>query len=296
MDLHPDFRATQHGRARAAALGVPVIEVQHHHAHMAAALGEHGWSGRTAVGLVLDGLGLGPDGTLWGGEVLVGDYADARRAAFLKPAPLVGGDRAQSEPWRNAVVRLDQAGLGDLADRLFAAQPVDLLRQAAETGVNAPLSSSVGRLFDAVAACLGLAVERQSYEGEAAMRLEALASQAPKSGAYPYATDGEEIDPQPMFKALAHDLAAGRDASVIAARFHGFVAEAFSGAALAQAETVGTDTIALSGGCFQNMTLLNLVVAQLSGLRICGPGMVPPNDGGLAFGQTLVALARLETS
>ena len=127
------------------------------------------------------------------------------------------------------------------------------------------------------------------------MRLEALASQAPKSGAYPYATDGEEIDPQPMFKALARDLAGDRDATVIAARFHGFVAEAFSDAALAQAEAAGTDTIALSGGCFQNMTLLNLVVAELSELRVCSPGMVPSNDGGLAFGQALVALTRMET-
>ncbi len=294
VDLHPDFRATQHGRTRAAALNVPVIEVQHHHAHMAAALGEHGWQGERAVGLVLDGLGLGPDGTVWGGEVLVGDYKTFERVGYLKPAPLVGGDRAQSEPWRNAVARLDQAGLANVADRLFPDRPVTLLRQAAEAGVNAPLSSSAGRLFDAVAACLGLTPERQSYEGEAAMRLQALATQAPGEDPYPFATEDGAIDPAPMFEHLVSDLDAGTDPVRIAARFHAFVAASFSDAARSAAIDADTDTIALSGGCFQNMTLLTMVHDRLSDFRICGPGEVPANDGGLAYGQALVALARME--
>jgi hydrogenase maturation protein HypF len=296
VDLHPDFRATRHGVARAEGLGVPVFEVQHHHAHMAAALGEAGWRGETAVGVILDGLGLGEDRTVWGGEVLVGGYRAARRAVFLKPAPLVGGDRAQAEPWRNAVARLDQAGLTDLADRLFPDHPRDALRAAAATGLNAPLSSSAGRLFDAVAACLGLSAGRQSYEGEAAMRLEALAMGAPGAGSYPYATDGEQIDPAPMFEALAEDLARGIEREVIAARAHGFFADAFADAARALAEAWGADTIALSGGCFQNMTLLREIARQLDGWRIAWPGEVPANDGGLAFGQALVALARMETT
>ncbi|WP_413720814.1 carbamoyltransferase HypF [Silicimonas sp. MF1-12-2] len=294
VDLHPDFRATRYGVERAEALGVPVFEVQHHHAHMAAALGEAGWTGGAAVGIILDGLGLGEDGTVWGGEVLVGGYATARRVGTLKPAPLVGGDRAQAEPWRNAVVRLDQAGLTDLADRLFSGLPRDALRAAARAGVNAPLSSSAGRLFDAVAACLGMAAERQTYEGEAAMALEALAMRVPGAGAYPYATDGEMIDPAPMFLALADDLARGVDREVIAARAHGFFADAFADAALAQAEAWGADTAALSGGCFQNTILLREVASRLRGLRVAGPGLVPANDGGLAFGQALVALARME--
>ncbi len=296
VDLHPDFRATRHGRARAAALGVPVIEVQHHHAHMAAALGEARWNGGVAVGVVLDGLGLGDDGTVWGGEILVGGYGAVRRAGFLRPAPLVGGDLAQAEPWRNAVVRLDEAGLPDLADRLFAAHPRDALRAAARAGLNAPLSSSAGRLFDAVAACLGLAVARQSHEGEAAMRLEALAARAPDGGAYPHAVTGGRIDPAPMFVALARDLAQGVEPEIIAARAHGFVADAFAAAARRVAEAAGADTVALSGGCFQNLVLLRGVLCRLDGLRVCGPGMVPPNDGGLAYGQALVALARLGAS
>lgn len=294
VDLHPDFRATRHGTARAGQLGVPALEVQHHHAHMAAALGEHGWQGPRAVGLILDGLGLGTDGTIWGGEVLVGGYAEARRVGYLAPAPLVGGDRAQSEPWRNAVVRLDQAGLGDLADRLFSNHPVDMLRRAAAAGVNAPMSSSVGRLFDAVAACLGLAADRQSFEGEAAMRLQALAERAPGSGAYPYECDGEAIGCTAMFEALRVDLERGEDPDRIAARFHGFLAEAFADAARSTADAFFADAVALSGGCFQNVTLLKMVMEALPDLRLCGPGMVPANDGGLAFGQALVALARLE--
>ena len=141
---------------------------------------------------------------------------------------------------------------------------------------------------------LGLAPERQSYEGEAAMLLEALALRAPGAGAYPYATDGEEIDPAPMFQALAEDLAKGMAHEVIAARAHGFFADAFADAALALAEVWGADTVALSGGCFQNMTLLSAITSRLRGLRIAGPGLVPANDGGLAFGQALVALTQIE--
>lgn len=296
VDLHPGFRATQHGRARAEGLGVPLIEVQHHHAHMAAALGEQGWTGERAVGVILDGLGLGTDGSIWGGEVLVGGYAEVQRAGYLQPAPLVGGDRAQAEPWRNAVMRLDAAGLEEWADRLFPDQPRDALRQAAAAGINAPVSSSVGRLFDAVAACLGLAAARQSFEGEAAMRLEALAASAAETaGAYPHGQDGDTIDPAPMFAALVEDLGAGVDPATIAARFHGFVTTAFASAARAAAEANGTDQVALSGGCFQNLTLLSGMVDVLSDLRVAGPGMVPANDGGLAYGQALVALARLES-
>ena len=296
VDLHPDFRATRHGVARASALGVPVTEVQHHHAHMAAALGEASWDGKAAVGVILDGLGLGPDGTVWGGEVLAGGYGGYERAGWLKPAPLVGGDRAQLEPWRNAVVRLDAAGLGDLADRLFRGRPVDLLRQAAAAQVNTVASSSAGRLFDAVAACLGLAAEHQSYEGEAAMLLEALAMREAGDGGYPFEPGPGGIDPAPMFAALAVDLGAGHSPDLIACRFHNGLAAAFAQAARKAAEVAGADTIALSGGCFQNMTLLEATMRELRDFRICGPGQVPANDGGLAFGQALVALAGMEST
>ncbi|MDX2482764.1 MAG: carbamoyltransferase HypF, partial [Pseudodonghicola sp.] len=149
-DLHPDFRASQHARSK----GLPVEEVQHHHAHMVACMGENLWplNGGKVVGIVLDGLGLGADGTIWGGEVLLGDYRSFERRAWLKPAPLIGGDMAQKEPWRNALMRLDQAGLGDFADKFWPDAPLGMLRQVAEKGLNAPMSSSAGRLFDAFAA------------------------------------------------------------------------------------------------------------------------------------------------
>lgn len=295
VDLHPEFRASRHGAARAAAQGLALVAVQHHHAHMAAALGEAGWAGGVAVGLVLDGLGLGPDGTVWGGEVLVGDYRDAARAAWLRPAPLPGGDIAQIEPWRNALMRLDAAGLGSTADRLFAEMPRDAIRRAVQAGFNAPLSSSAGRLFDAVAACLGLASRRQSYEGEAAMLLEAAAGQAPGEDPYPFGRAGGEVDPAPMFRALARDLADSVAPGRIAARFQNGFAAAMAGVAAEAARAAGTRTIALSGGCFQNAMLLERVADLLAGHDLCLPGEVPANDGGLAFGQALVALARMES-
>lgn len=288
VDLHPDFHATRHGQARAEAEGLTLTHVQHHHAHMAAALGEAMWQGTCAVGIVLDGLGLGPDGTIRGGEVLLGDYAHVTRTGGLTPTPLIGGDRAQVEPWRNAVARLDAAGLSAAADCLFAAHPVAALRQAAAL---ARKGTSAGRLFDAVAACLGLCPAAQTYEGEAAMRLEALAEAAPDCGAYPLAERDGAIDPSPLFRALIGDLQAGTPPEVIAARFHAGLAKGFATLAARIAKAAGTRTIALSGGCFQNALLLDLTAKALPGFELCIPRAIPANDGGLAFGQALVAIA-----
>ncbi|WP_246849428.1 carbamoyltransferase HypF [Rubellimicrobium arenae] len=293
-DLHPDARASLHARSR----GLPVIEVQHHHAHLAACLGENLWPrrGGPVAGIVLDGLGLGPDGTVWGGELLVGDYADVTRAAHLAPAPLPGGDAAQREPWRNAVMRLDQAGLSDLADRLFPDRPRDLLRRAARAGVNAPLSSSAGRLFDAVAALVGFGDAAQSFEGEAAMRVEALALTAPDAEPYPFAQDGPVIDPVPLIQAIAADLAAGTPPGHIAARFQSGLAQAFCRRARIEVEQGRARAVALTGGCFQNATLLDLCLRELDGLPVLIHRRVPANDGGLALGQALVGAARLAES
>ena len=293
-DLHPDFLATRHAYSR----GVPVVEVQHHHAHLAACLGENGWplDGGKGAGIVLDGLGLGPDGTVWGGEVLLGDYRGCERPAWLTPAPLIGGDRAQAEPWRNALARLDQAGLSDWADMLFADKPLAMARQAAERGINAPLSSSAGRLFDAVAAVLGICPDGQSYEGEAAMRLEALAGQAaPDEAAYGYAigamADGGQ-DPAGMFRDIRRDLGRGVDRAAIALRFHAGLARSFAKAAVRLAEAGEARAIALSGGCFQNALLLRLTEMALGDLPVLVHRTTPANDGGLALGQALVAAAR----
>ncbi|MFC2969624.1 carbamoyltransferase HypF [Acidimangrovimonas pyrenivorans] len=297
-DLHPGYRASAHAAARAGAAGVPLVEVQHHHAHLAAAMGDALWprDGGPVAGIVLDGLGLGTDGTIWGGELLLGDYRAATRIAHLKPVPLIGGDAANREPWRNLLAQLDAAGLGAEADRLLSGRPLPLLRQAAASGINAPLSSSAGRLFDAVAAALGLAGGAQSYEGEAAIALEGMALEGIATGIaaapYPFARTGAQIDPAPMWRALIADLAAGRPVPEIAAAFHAGLARAVCAPARRLVEEGEARAVALSGGCFQNATLLALCLQELEGIEVLLHHATPANDGGLALGQALVAAAR----
>lgn len=304
VDLHPDYRATRLGLARAEAAGLPVELVQHHHAHIAAAMAENGWrraDGRV-VGIALDGLGLGEDSTAWGAEVLVCDYHASRRVARLSAIPLAGGDAASREPWRVLLAHLDRALGRPAVDRdphlarLFAGKPMATLRAMMEKGLNAPRASSAGRLFDAVAALLGLAPNRLSHEGEAAMALEALAEG--EAAPYPFAIGAEagltEIDPAPLWRALVADIAAGRLPAAMAAAFHAGLAAAFATAAAGIAATEGLSAVALSGGVFQNARLLAETVRQIEGrgLRPLVPAQVPANDGGLAFGQAVVAAAR----
>lgn len=289
IDAHEGFRPSQAGRA----LGLPVTPVWHHHAHLAACLGEHGWphEGGKVAAIVLDGLGLGPDGTIWGGEVLLGDYAGFERIAWLEPAPLPGGDMANREPWRNALVRLDAAGRADLADQLFAEQPRALLRQALRAGVNAPHSSSAGRLFDAVAAVLGLSPVRQSHEAEAAMALEAACAGPVGQAGYRLG-NGPQLATRPLFAALLADRAAGASAGQMAARFHAGLAQSFAAQARAVLERGQARAIVLSGGCFQNARLLAETLHALDGLPVLHHTRLPANDGSLAFGQALVAAAK----
>lgn len=291
-DLHRGFRATQ----AAEGSNLPLERVQHHHAHLAACLAENLWplNGGKVAGIVLDGTGLGPDGTIWGGELLLGDYTGFTRPAHLTPAPLPGGDAAAREPWRNAVMRLDQAGLADWADALFPAVPRAVIRRMAAAGVNAPLSSSAGRLFDVVAAVLGLCPEGQSYEGEAAMRLEALADGLPQGqgGGYAFARRGREIDPAPIWRAIREDLARGVTPGFIAQRFHLGLGLAFAAEARALVESGAAKAVALSGGCFQNPQLLAAVLWGLGDLPVLTHCRTPANDGGLALGQAMVAAAR----
>ena len=291
VDAHPGYRATQAGHA----MGLPVIEVWHHHAHLAACLAENGWplDGGRVAGIILDGTGLGPDGTLWGGEVLLGDYHGFERRGWLTPAPLPGGDRAAREPWRNALMRLDQAGLSDWADDLFPGAPRDGLRQAAAKGINAPLSSSAGRLFDAVAAVLGICPGAQSHEGEAAMRLEALATLSPDMGVgLPFDETGDEIDPAPIWSAARKLLLAGAPVERVAWHFHAGLAFAFAAKARALVERGEARAVALSGGCFQNALLQSLVLWALGDLPVLTHRTTPANDGGLALGQAVIAAAR----
>lgn len=280
-DLHPGYATT----AVAEAMGLPVIRVQHHHAHLAACLADNLWplDGGLVAGIVLDGTGLGPDGTFWGGEVLLGDYRGYERRFWLKPASLIGGDQAARQPWRNALARLDQAGLSDWADRLFANKPLAVARAAVRQGVNAPLSSSAGRLFDAVAACLGICPDAQTYEGEAALRLEALAVGECEGMALDWA--GGEIDPAPLFWRLQEGAGA--------ARFHADLGLTFAQAARSLVVGGEARAVALSGGCLQNAVLLRHILTALGDVPVLLHRCSPCNDGGLALGQAMVALAAL---
>lgn len=288
-DLHPEYRSSVYAEN----LGLPVVAVQHHHAHVAACIGENGWArdAGKVVAIVADGLGLGEDGTVWGGEIMVADYLGYQRMMHLRPAPLIGGDAASRDPWRNLLARLDQAGLCTVADEILGDYPRDTLRLAAASGLNAPLSSSVGRLFDAFAAALGIAPSRQSFEGEAAMHLEALA-QGGRGEPYPFSVENNEIDPAPMFVQWAKERHLAPKPEDMAFRFHAGLAEALAQAGREVMAKKGAKAVALTGGCFQNALLLDLVVKALGDVPILLHRKTPANDGGIALGQALVAAAR----
>lgn len=289
-DMHPDFRASQHARSKR----LPITEVQHHHAHLAACLGENLWprGGGQVAGIILDGVGLGADGTVWGGELLLGDYHGFERRAWLAPAPQIGGDMAAREPWRNALARLDQAGLSDWADALFDGKLLNMARQAAQKGMNSPMSSSAGRLFDAVAACLGICPDRQSFEGEAAMRLEALAHGARRPLSLNLPLAGSVLDPAPLFAAMRRARAEGISCDDISAGFHHALARGFAAQARALVQSGRAQAVALSGGCFQSKYLLEATCAALHDVPVLIHTKTPANDGGLALGQALIAAAR----
>lgn len=308
-DLHPEYRASRLAEAFAEENGLPRLGVQHHHAHLAACLGENRYpaDGPPVLGIVLDGFGLGGDGEAWGGEFLVGSYHDARRAGRLRPAPLPGGDQAAREPWRNLFAWLSQGDLWPAFERLpaghplriaMAGKPLKVIGKMLENRINSPLSSSMGRLFDAVAAALGAGFERQGHEGEAAGRLEALVGARGKTG-YPFAICDDqallELDPAPMWHALLTDLVAGVAPDAIAARFHvGLAAALAAMASRITARDALPRTVALSGGCFQNRVLFEETAGRLeeAGFTVLSHREVPANDGGIAFGQALVAAAR----
>ncbi|MFG1428086.1 carbamoyltransferase HypF [Roseixanthobacter glucoisosaccharinicivorans] len=302
LDPHPDYRATRFGTRYAEARSLQVVEVQHHHAHIAAAMAENGWrrDAGPVVGIALDGLGLGSDGTAWGAEILVCDYLTCRRHGRLRPIPLAGGDAASREPWRVLLAHLDAAvGADAVPAELFADKPIATVRAMIAKQVNAPLASSAGRLFDAMAALLGLAPDRLSFEGEAAMALEAHAEGREAPAPYPFSKSNKgdllELDPAPLWRAALADRLAQVDVEICAAKFHAGVAIAFADAATHVARAEGLTHVALSGGVFQNSLLLEAVTKRLSasGYRVMEPAQVPANDGGLAFGQAAVAAARL---
>lgn len=316
VDMHPDYLSSTLARERGRQEELPVIEVQHHHAHIAACLAENGrpLEAPPVLGIVLDGLGWGEDGTVWGGEFLCADYVAAERVAAFRPVAMPGGAQAAREPWRNLYAHIVAAmgweafaaryGTLDMCADL-AARPSALLDRAIRNGINSPPASSCGRLFDAVAAALGICRDRQAYEGEAAARLEAVAAEAwpvAEADAYPFAIETGDaglriLDPQPMWRALLDDIARGTPPAAVAARFHAGLARAVAAMANGICEEHGPriDTVALSGGCFHNEILFVEVVRRLEAkaLRVLAHRIVPAGDGGLALGQAAIGAARL---
>jgi hydrogenase maturation protein HypF len=295
-DLHPEYLSTKYALDRE---DVEHVGVQHHHAHLAACLAEHGEVG-PAIGAIFDGTGYGTDGTVWGGELLVGGLDRFERAGWLWPVRLPGGAAAIREPWRMAcawLVALEQAGASPprtLASQVTAERWRDVTRLARD-GLASPQTTSMGRLFDAVSALCGLRA-RVNYEGQAAAELEAIADRGER-GAYPLPASGEPLllDPRETLRAVLADLGGGRDAAVVAARFHNGLAAATAAACSELASRSGVGTVVLSGGAFQNRLLLERAAERLaaSGLRVLVPERLPPNDGGISFGQAAVAAAGL---
>ncbi len=298
VDAHPDYLSSQYGSAWAARDGLPLVAVQHHHAHIAACMADNliALDDGPLLGIALDGLGLGADGDLWGGELLLVDYRDCRRIAHLKPVALPGGAQAMREPWRNTLAQLDAAALPTDHVRVLRDKPLEPLRHMIRQDLNSPLSSSTGRLFDAVAAAIGVAPERLSFEGQAAMALEAAAATPATDHRppYPFGWDGNVIDPAPCWQALLVDIADGAEVATMAARFQAGLAKVLVDAAAEHARALGIDRVALSGGVFQNRSLLRAVRDGLlrRGCQVLAHCQVPANDGGLALGQAVVAAAR----
>jgi hydrogenase maturation protein HypF len=291
-DLHPEYLSTKYAQ-ELADTGVDLVGVQHHHAHIASCLADNGTAG-PVIGVAFDGLGLGTDGTIWGGEFLVADLAGFTRAGHLATVPMPGGVKAIKEPWRMAAAYLGAEGAGlDVARRHGRAW--EHVLSVAAAGVNSPVTSSAGRLFDAVAAVLGIR-DRINYEGQAAVELEQRADPA-EPGAYPArieptsADGGFQILGHDLIHAAVADLTAGEAVGAIAARFHhGLAATVVSGCVWAR-ERSGLSTVALSGGVFQNMLLLRHVAAGLEarGFTVLRHSRVPPNDGGVSLGQAAIA-------
>jgi hydrogenase maturation protein HypF len=283
----------------AAEWAVPLVRVQHHHAHVAACMAEHGLEG-PVLGFSWDGTGYGPDGTVWGGEVLECDGGDFRRVVHLRTFPLPGGDKAVREPRRSALgVLFETLGpeAAEHAGAWFTVTELDTLLAALHRPGLCPRTSSMGRLFDAVAALVGRACcpkARISFEGQAAMALE-FAADWSEQGAYPLPLAEETpavADWEPLIRAVLADRAAGVPTGRISARFHNALAEW----ATACARRSGLSRVALTGGCFQNLLLATRVRGRLAeaGFNVYTHQKVPPGDGGIALGQVIIAARRLE--
>jgi hydrogenase maturation protein HypF len=297
-DLHPEYLSTKWALAQT---GMPLIGVQHHHAHLASVMAENGVSERT-IGIILDGIGYGLDGTLWGGELLIGDYRSFERFAWLEPVPMPGGAQAIHQPWRMALSYAQHAFKDEIDDlglaSLQAIVPSErrVLLQMMKQQLNSPMTSGCGRLFDGVASLMGLKRE-VSYEAQAAMLLEmAIGGYEASQGdwyqdAAPESFSGGPIGIAPLIRAIVGDLRRSETCARIAARFHRTLVELYVQAAVAAEASSGIGTVGLSGGVFQNVYLFELMVERLKreNFNVLTHRHVPANDGGLALGQVVIA-------
>jgi hydrogenase maturation protein HypF len=303
-DLHLDYLSTQHAMRVA---GTTLIPVQHHHAHVAACLVDNGWApdAGPVIGVAWDGTGYGMDGRIWGGEFFVGDYRGFRRAAHLEYLPMPGGEAAIRNPWRLALGYV--YALTGKAPPLpgLAAQEERIVCQQVDRGLNTPLTSAAGRLFDAVAALAGIRQE-VSFEAQAAIEMEMLATEAAGASgpatdpmSYPYGLDGDGegdtpylIRLRPLIEAIQADLAVRVTPATIALRFHHTMAALIDDVCRRITAESGLRAVALTGGCFQNRLLLALTVARLedAGYHVLLHHQVPCNDGGISLGQVALAM------
>ncbi len=311
IDQHPEYLSTKLGKELAAANQLKLHSIQHHHAHIAACLAENKipLDSPPVLGIALDGLGYGEDG-IWGGEFLLADYTSFKRLGTFKPVAMIGGEQAIYQPWRNTYAQLIAAfnwnelelNYGDLElVRFLEKKPLQLLNQLVEKGINSTLSSSCGRLFDAVAAAIGICREECSYEGQAAMEMEAIVDlkslNSDKILDYPFVIGNLNnlfyVEARPMWQAILNDLKENISKGVIAAKFHRSLARVIVAMAN-QCHQNKINQVVLTGGVFQNRILLEQVSIRLQamGIHVLTHSLVPPNDGGLSLGQAVIASAQ----
>lgn len=303
-DLHPDYATTRYAIRRAEAEGIPTVAVQHHHAHMASCMAENGLAG-PVIGITFDGAGFGTDGAIWGGEFLVGDYRGFRRGAHFRYVGMLGGEVAIRQPWRMAASHLIDAGIC-MGGFLIGAgvEDIRIIQRMLKGRINSPYTSSVGRLFDAVAALAGVRA-RVAYEGQAAAELECLAGGLAPDRAYPYdlgpirppdaASSPLIIDTRPLIRTVAAEAGHGVPAARIARRFHSTIVDLIAEVCGRLRRSKGVEEVVFSGGVFLNALLTSEASERLSGdgFRVHRHRLVPPNDGGLSLGQLAVAAATL---
>ena len=293
-DLHPDYSSTRYALGR----GIECLGVQHHHAHMASCMAEHGLIG-PVIGVSFDGTGYGLDGAIWGGEFMVGDFRDFKRVGRFRYVAMPGGEKAVREPWRMAVAHLMDAGTecGGFTARMDP-HAVHMLETMIRRKFNSPMTSSVGRLFDAVASVIG-AADRVSYEGQAAIRLEELGSMTAESGSYPVEISVEPdgtwvVDTRPIILSVASEANAGVEKEIISHRFHATMCKIVLEMCLKIFEATKIREVVLSGGSFMNQLMTMGVCDELGrgGFAVHRHRLVPPNDGGLCLGQLMIAASK----